>query len=101
MDIETSLQATEAVVALNGRLDTKTAPALEEALEQLPEDITSLTLDLERLDYISSAGLRVLQVIRKRLQGKGGGLKLRHVGPMVMEVLDATGFSSVLNIEAS
>ena len=81
-------------VSLEGRLDTVTAPQLEAFLEQNPA--SALTLDCEKLAYVSSAGLRVLLVAQKKLKD---ALKLIHVQEMVMEVFEVTGFADILVIE--
>ena len=85
-------------VALQGRLDTTTAPDLEKALKGDLEGIDALVLDLEKLDYISSAGLRVLLSAHKQMS-KRGGMKVTHVNEMVMEVFEVTGFSDILTVE--
>ena len=86
-------------IALKGRLDTNTAPELEKtALEEL-DNVKKLNLDLANLDYISSAGLRVVLTFHKHLSGKGGKLVVQHPKDEVMEVFDMTGFSSFLTIE--
>lgn len=87
-----------AVLALTGRLDTVTAPELEAKLTELLPTADSLTFDLEGLEYISSAGLRVILKAQKALADKAG-LKLVHVPESVMEVFDITGFSDFLTIE--
>ena len=83
---------------LEGRLDTVTAPELEAALQEGIAGITALTLDLEKLEYISSAGLRVLLYAHKRMSGKGS-VKVTHVNETVMEIFEVTGFSDILDIE--
>lgn len=83
---------------LEGRLDTVTAPELEAALQEGIAGITALTLDLEKLEYISSAGLRVLLSTQKIMQ-KQGELKLVNVGESIMEILEITGFAEILTIE--
>ena len=98
MTIEKTLNGSEAVLALAGRLDTMTAPELEAELKTLLDSVNSLTLDFEKLDYISSAGLRVLLSAHKAL-AKKGGLKIAHVNEIVQEVFDVTGFSDILTIE--
>ena len=82
-------------VALDGRLDTVTAPELEGFLSENCSGVTSLTFDCEKLIYISSAGLRVLLTAHKRM---GGAMKLINVGELVMEVLEMTGFADVWGI---
>ena len=86
------------LIALEGRLDTTTAPQLESELGKSMEGVTSLTLDFEKLDYISSAGLRVLLAAQK-IMNKQGELKITHVGETIMEIFEVTGFSDILTIE--
>ena len=85
-------------IALEGRLDTTTAPELEAELNKEMQTIDSLTLDFSNLAYISSAGLRVLLSAHKAMVGKGG-MKITHVNEIVQEVFDVTGFSDILVIE--
>lgn len=85
-------------LVLSGRLDTTTAPELEEQIDTLLPETTAMILDMQGLEYISSAGLRVLLKIQK-IMNKKGTLKLVHVPDMVMEVLDITGFADFLTIE--
>ena len=86
------------VIALEGRLDTTTAPELEAELKTCLDGITALTLDLTNLDYISSAGLRVLLSAHKTMM-KQGQMKVTNASEIVREVFDVTGFSDILNIE--
>lgn len=85
-------------LALVGRLDTMTAPELEAEISAMLPTVQSLTLDMEKLDYISSAGLRVILKTQKALEKKSG-LKLTHVSDEVKEVFDITGFSDFLSME--
>lgn len=85
-------------LALTGRLDTLTAPELETEISAMLPNVQTLTLDMENLDYISSAGLRVILKTRKALE-KNSGLRLTHVSEAVKEVFDITGFSDFLTIE--
>lgn len=85
-------------VKLEGRLDTVTAPQLEEELKSGLEEITDLIMDFEMLEYISSAGLRVLLSTQK-LMGRKGSMKLIHVSDTVMEIFEVTGFVDILTIE--
>ena len=85
-------------LALEGRLDTLTAPELEAGISAMFPTVQTLTLDMEKLDYISSAGLRVILKTQKALEKKAG-LKLTHVSNEVKEVFDITGFSDFLTIE--
>lgn len=98
MVIEIKKTGADAVIALSGRLDTTTAPVLDKTIrEDIPEGV-DLTLDLKGLEYISSAGLRVLLTAQKRLC-KRGSMKLRNVCESVMEIFDMTGFADILVIE--
>ena len=83
---------------LEGRLDTSTAPELERELKASLEGVRDLVLDLERVEYISSAGLRVLLSAQKTMN-KQGSMVVCHVCPMVREVFDLTGFSDFLTIQ--
>ncbi len=98
MKIDKSLNGTALEIALEGRLDTTTAPELEQALKASLDDTETLTLDFSKLDYISSAGLRVLLSAHK-IMGKKGGMKVVNANEMVKEVFDVTGFVDILNIE--
>lgn len=86
------------VMALTGRLDTLTAPNLEAEINALSDAITDLTLDMSALEYISSAGLRVLLSAQKKMN-KVGKMVLTGVSESVREVFEITGFSEILNIE--
>lgn len=86
------------VVALEGRLDTTTAPELEQELKNSLDGVTDLTLDLAKLDYISSAGLRVLLSAHKTMM-KQGQMKVINASEIVKEVFEVTGFCDILNIE--
>lgn len=97
MVIQKTTEGNAAVFTIEGRLDTTTAPQLEAELEGC--SATELTLDFEKLLYISSAGLRVLLSAQKRTNASGGSMKLIHVNEEIMEVFDMTGFSSFLTIE--
>ena len=85
-------------IVLSGRLDTVTAPQLEAELEKILSDSDALVLDMANLEYISSAGLRVILKAQKAMNTKGT-MKLIRVGESIMEVFDITGFSDFLNIE--
>ena len=86
-------------VAVKGRLDTLTSPELEEQLEPAFEDTEKMVFDLAELEYISSAGLRVLLAAVKEMNAQGGELTLTKVRPEVMEVFEVTGFVDILTIE--
>ncbi len=83
---------------LEGRLDTTTAPMLEGELGTSLDGIGSLILDFSNLEYVSSAGLRVIMAAYKAMKGKGA-MKITHVNEVIREIFDVTGFSRVLNIE--
>ncbi len=85
-------------ITLAGRLDTNTAPELEEALSAGLDGVGELTLDMALLQYISSAGLRVLLAAQKRMN-KQGKMRLTNVAEAVMEVFEVTGFADILTIE--
>ena len=89
---------TKLELSLDGRLDTTTAPELERELQTSLDSASELTLDLEKLDYISSAGLRVLLSAHK-VMSKKGGMKIVNANEIVSEVFDVTGFADILTIE--
>jgi anti-sigma B factor antagonist len=86
------------VVALEGRLDTTTAPELEADLKASIDSVTDLVIDMEKLDYISSAGLRVLLWANKTMNQKGT-MVVKNVSEVVNEVFEVTGFADFLTIE--
>ena len=98
MTIAIKRTAQEVVVEVAGRLDTVTAPALDKAIDENIHDIQKLVLDLKDLEYISSAGLRVLLTAQKKMQ-KVGLVKLKNVREEVMDVFEMTGFADILTIE--
>ncbi len=85
-------------VALEGRLDTMTAPELETTLKTALEGVEELTFDFEKLDYISSAGLRVLLSAQKTMN-RQGSMKVVHANEIILEIFEVTGFSDILTIE--
>ena len=89
-------EGTALEIALEGRLDTNTAPELEKELKESLGGVTDLTLDFAKLEYISSAGLRVLLSAHKTMQGR---MTVKNVNDIVSEVFDVTGFVDILNIE--
>lgn len=98
MNINKKLNGKNLEIALEGRLDTLTAPELEAELGKALNDADSLTFDFEKLEYISSAGLRVLLAAHKTM-AKKGGMKVTRVNDIVREVFEVTGFSDILTIE--
>ena len=98
MTITKELNGADLKIALEGRLDTMTAPELEAELNQSLANAETLTLDFSKLDYISSAGLRVLLSAHKMMSSKGG-MKVTKVNEIVREVFEVTGFADILTIE--
>lgn len=98
MTINTTTEGKKVTVALAGRLDTTTAPQLEAELSALPDGTEELILDMSALEYLSSAGLRVILAAHKRMS-RQGGMILRHVNATIMEVFEVTGFTDILTIE--
>lgn len=99
MNIQKKQNDTELTIALAGRLDTNTAPLLEHELEHLAQDeIKHLYFDFSELEYISSAGLRILLAMQKTMS-KIGSMKVTNVNAQIMEAFDITGFSDFLTIE--
>ena len=98
MTINKSQKDNTLCINLEGRLDTMTAPELEAELNQSLGSVNELIFDFSKLDYISSAGLRVLLSAHKAMSGKGG-MKVTNVNEIVQEVFEVTGFADILNIE--
>ncbi len=99
MDIIKKKKETEILVKVVGRLDTNTAPDLESSVLPDLKSCKKLILELGELDYISSAGLRVVLTFYKSLSADGKTMVVKHVNDEVMEVFDMTGFSSFLEFE--
>ena len=99
MDIKKNLTENNLNVALIGRLDTTTAPQLEEIVKNELDSVENLTYDFEKLEYISSAGLRVLLASQKAINAKSGTMKIKNVGSDSLEVFEITGFSDILTID--
>lgn len=98
MTIYKTLNGTQLTVALSGRLDTTTAPQLEAELKQSLDCVTGLTMDFKELEYISSAGLRVLLCAQKAMM-KQGEMIVRNINETICEVFEVTGFSEILTIQ--
>lgn len=99
MTISKNLAGDKLTVAVEGRLDTVTAPDLEAELKSALDSAKELVMDFSKLEYISSAGLRVLLSAFKKLDAKGGKMKVTNINEMVREVLEVTGLISVLTVE--
>lgn len=98
MTITKKQAGTALTIALEGRLDTNTAPQLDAELKSSLGGVTELTLDFEKLVYLSSAGLRTVLFAQKQMN-RQGSMKVCHVNETVMEVFKLTGFSKILAIE--
>lgn len=98
MTIEKNLNGTELTVVLAGRLDTTTAPQLEAELNQVIAGVEKLVLDFTALEYISSAGLRILLATQKTMN-KQGEMVIKNVNETIQEVFEITGFIDILTIE--
>ena len=98
MTIEKTLAGTELTITLTGRMDTLTAPQLEAELKESLPGVESLVLDFANLEYLSSAGLRVLLAAQK-IMNKQGKMAVRHVNETIAEIFDVTGFCDILTIE--
>ena len=98
MMIEIKKNAEDTVIGIVGRLDTTTAPSLEKTLNEDMGETKNLVLDLKGLEYISSAGLRVVLAAQKKMQ-QIGSMKVINVCESVMEVFEITGFADILSIE--
>lgn len=98
MTINKTSNGTELTVALEGRLDTTTAPQLEAEMKTVLPNVKELTFDFSKLDYISSAGLRVLLSTQK-VMNKQGSMRITNVNDTIMEIFDVTGFADILTIE--
>ena len=97
MNIIKNLEGSKLEIMLEGRLDTTTAPSLDDELKQSVEGVTELVFDFEKLEYISSAGLRVLLSAQK-IMNKQGEMVVKNVNQIVAEVFEVTGFSDILTI---
>lgn len=98
MQINKTQNKTDLTVAIEGRLDTTTAPKLEAELKRSLGGITSLTLDLVALDYLSSAGLRVILSAQK-VMNRQGKMVVKNANDTIMEIFEVTGFSDILQLE--
>ena len=98
MTINKDKEGTKLTIALKGRLDTVTSPTLEAELKQSLDGLAELVFDFSELEYISSAGLRVMLSAQKTMN-KQGSMVIRHVNETIMEVFEVTGFSAILSVE--
>ena len=98
LNIQKAVENETALVSLEGRLDAVASPQLEKEIKELLPGLRELTLDFSKLDYISSAGLRVLLSTQK-VMNKQGSMKLTHVNETIMEIFEVTGFTDILTVE--
>ena len=98
MEIKKTLEGEKLTVAISGRLDTTTAPELEEALKESMDGISELVIDFTETEYISSAGLRVLLSAQKTMN-KQGSMVVTGVNDVIMEIFEVTGFVDILDIQ--
>ncbi len=98
MTIEKRLDGKTLNILLTGRLDTTTAPQLEADLKQVLDGVEKLVMDFEKLEYLSSAGLRVLLSAQKTMN-KQGSMVICHVNETILEIFEVTGFAEILTIE--
>ena len=98
MTINKVTEGDKLTIKIEGRLDTSTAPELESVVNESIDDVTELTFDLEKMPYVSSAGLRVLLGAQKKMQTKGKMVVI-NVQDSVTDIFEVTGFSDILNIQ--
>ena len=98
LNVNKTIENGKATLTIEGRLDTVTAPELEKTMQEILPGVKELVLDFEKLDYISSTGLRILLSAQKTMNGQGS-MKVCHVNDTVMEIFEVTGFSDILTIE--
>ncbi len=98
MNLTERLDGGRLTLAIEGRLDTTTAPQLEEALKRPRNGVTRLTLDFAGVTYVSSAGLRVILLAQKQMKN-GGGMTVRNVNETVMDVFEVTGLAKILTFD--
>ena len=98
MEISTTVDGTSATIALTGTLTVASSPNLEAAFSDLPDDVLDITLDMAALDYVASAGLRVIVAQDKKERQNGGSLRIANPNDEVMEVFDVTGLIDILEI---
>jgi anti-sigma B factor antagonist len=98
MTINKDLKGTELIISLEGRLDTITAPELEKELNASLNGVQALTFDFDKLEYISSAGLRVLLAAQKCMN-KQGTMVVKNVNETISEIFEVTGFNDILTIQ--
>lgn len=100
MEINKAISNQNVIITLKGRLDTMTAPQLDDEAKNIDfDEVETVTLNLKDLEYISSSGLRVILALYKNLKSKGGNLKIVNVSNTIMELFSMTGMSDYLDIK--
>ena len=99
MEIKTTIDGTAATFAIAGKLTVQTAPELEAAIDAIPEEVCDLIIDLSEVDYVSSAGLRVLVAAQKKVTAAAGNMRLLSPNDEVFEVFEMTGLSDIFTVE--
>ena len=100
MEINKAISNQNVIFAIRGRLDTMTAPQLQEEINNTSlDDVETVTLNMRELEYISSSGLRVIMALYKSLNNSGGNLKIVNVSSAIMELFKMTGMADYLDIE--
>lgn len=98
MKIKKNIEGKNLLLALEGELNTNTAPELEAALSPEIDDAENVIIDMKQLSYVTSAGLRILLTAKKKVSGKGYVI-LRNVSPVIREIFEITGFAAFLKFE--
>lgn len=99
MKITKTVENGKVILSVDGRLDTVTAPELAAAIAEIEDGVKELVFDFSELEYVSSAGLRVILSTHKKLDAEGGKLVVRHPNDMIQSIFALTGFIEILNIE--
>ena len=92
-------QGNRLTVKPEGRLDTVTSPELEKELQQYLDGVQEITMDFEKVEYISSGGLRLLLATQQQMEDRGGSMRLIHVNALVLDIFDLVGFMDVVTVE--
>src|SRR5574344_1487838 len=100
MEIVKKEEGTTTVLKIAGRLDTVTAPDLATEIAQINQNCKEIVLDCENLEYVSSAGLRVILSTHEKMEAEGGKLVIKHANDMIQSIFALTGFIEILHIEA-
>lgn len=99
LEMDWNVNGNKLDIALKGRLDTMRAMTLDEKMNEIPKEVDTVTFDFKELNYIASAGLRILYWVQEYTEDKGGSMAVKNVSPEVMEILSITGFDELVSIE--